>query len=417
MAGYIAIPKLSIAMARATIVEWKAKEAQRVEKDSVVLIIETEKTTWEVRTDYTGFLHVLVAERAEAPPGKVVGLVAETLEELEQIQKEPANELFVNDSDAKEGDPKETEGKGQAISRPEHMPISPVARKMAEVHMIDVSQVSGTGPGGRITKEDIEKAIEARQARKADRVPGDRDRTPGDVDYPAKKVRSSIPLSGMRKKISEHMHQSLSTSAQMTIMGEMDMSEIRKLKESLRSNEKGSEVRITYTDLLVMLISRALSEHRDINCSIIGNEISIWEDINIGVAVALGAGGLIVPVVRNADKKGLGELSQTIRTLIHKAQTGNLVPDDVIGGTFSLSSLGKDGISTFQTPILNRQESAILGVGPITDKPVVRNDQIVIAPMMPYSLTFDHRAINGFGAEKFIGRIQALSLSPAHLLL
>lgn len=414
MAGHIAIPKLSIAMARATIVEWKAKEAERVEKDSVVLVIETEKTSWDVKTDFGGFLHVLVEEGTEVPPGRVVGLVAETIEELEQIQKDPASEIFVDGSDTKESQPEGTAGSDdaapKAAPRRERVPISPVARKMAEEHMIDLAKIAGTGPGGRITREDIEKAIEAAKEQKSDGGPADE-------NYQGKKVRSVIPLTGMRKSISDHMYRSISTSAQMTVMGEMDMSEIVKLKESFRSNEKNPDVRITYTDLLVLLISRALSEHRDINCSIIGNEIKMWEDINIGVAVAIGAEGLIVPVVRNADKKGLGELSQDIRKLIGKAQAGKLVPDDVTGGTFTLTSLGRDGMSIFQTPILNQQEAAILGIGPITDKPVVRSGQVAIAPMMPYSLTFDHRVINGFGAEKFMGTIQALSQAPAFLLI
>jgi len=414
MAGYIAIPKLSMAMARATIVEWKANEGERVEKDSVVLVIETEKTSWEVKADFTGFLHVLVGEGTEVPPGRVVGLLAESIEELQQIQKDPESEIFIDGDDVKEGRPEETataeETRPQPVSRRERTPITPIARKMAEEHMVDVGQVVGTGPGGRITKEDIERAIKKKQEQKTSRLPADE-------DYQGKKVGSVIPLTGMRKSISDHMYRSLSTSAQMTVMGEMDMTEVVKLKQSLQSSEKSTDLRITYTDLLVMVISRALSDHRDINCSVIGNEIKVWEDINIGVAVAMGGEGLIVPVVRNADKKKLGELSQAIRTLINKAQTGRLVPDDVTGGTFTLTSLGRDGMSIFQTPILNQQESAILGAGPITDKPVVRNGQITIVPMMPYSLTFDHRAINGFGAEKFIGRIQTFCQTPALLLV
>lgn len=401
-------------MARATIVEWKAEEGEHVEKDSVVLVIETEKTSWQVKADLTGYLHILVGEGTEVPPGRVVGLLAESIEELQQIQKDPENEIFIDSGDAEEGHQKETATAEKAHPQPvfprERAPISPVARKMAEEHMIDVGQVVGTGPGGRITKEDIEKAIEKKHDLKAGKLPAD-------ADYHSKKERSAIPLTGMRKRISDNMYRSLSTSAQMTIMGEMDMTEIVKLKRSFQSSENNDDLRVTYIDLLVMLISRALIDHRDVNCSVIGNEIKIWEDINIGVAVAVGSEGLIVPVVRDADKKRLGELSQCIRTLVNKAQTGDLSPDDVTGGTFTLTTLGKGGISVFQTPILNQQESAILGTGPITDKPVVRNNQIMIVPMMPYSLTFDHRAINGFGAEKFISKIQALSQTPALLLV
>jgi pyruvate/2-oxoglutarate dehydrogenase complex dihydrolipoamide acyltransferase (E2) component len=176
-------------------------------------------------------------------------------------------------------------------------------------------------------------------------------------------------------------------------------------------------VRISYIDILVFVIVKALKNHRDINCSLIENELKIWEDTNIGVAVAIGIEGLIVPVVKNADRKSLIEISRAVKLQMEKAQTGKLTPDDVTGGTFTLTSLGKGGVSYFQTPIINQPESAILATGPIKDRPVVENGKIVIAPIMPYSLTFDHRAINGFGAEQFLGTLQRLLKTPSLLLL
>jgi pyruvate/2-oxoglutarate dehydrogenase complex dihydrolipoamide acyltransferase (E2) component len=183
------------------------------------------------------------------------------------------------------------------------------------------------------------------------------------------------------------------------------------------NKEKVIGVKITYTEILVFAIARALRDHPDINVSLIENEIKVWEDINIGVAVALSKEGLIVPVVKQADKKSLVEISQEVKRLVERARGGKILPDEVTGGTFTLTSIGAIGVSYYQTPVINQPESAILGTGPIIEKPVVKNGQIVIASMMPYSLTFDHRVINGFGAEQFLIRLKELVETPGLLLV
>jgi len=280
---------------------------------------------------------------------------------------------------------------------------------MAEEHMIDLTKVTGTGPGGRIVREDIEKAIEAKKKE----VP------PVEV-YEGKRVEATIPLKGMRSAIAEHMHRSLSVAAQLTSMGEIDMTEMIKLRNALLEQEEVIGARITYTDIFVFAIAKALRDNPIINSSLIGNEIKIWKDINIGVAVALEEGvegGLIVPVVRNADQKSLTEINQEIRSLVEKARAGKLMPDDVSGGTFTLTNLGAFGGGWgLGTPIINQPQSAILGTGAITDRPVVRDGQIVIRPIMTYSFTFDHRVIDGAPAGKFMARVTQL-LENSNLLL
>ncbi len=411
MVAQIAIPKLSMVVDEVNIVEWKIKEGGNVEKGSVVLVIETQKTEWNVEAEAAGFVHILVAEGNKAKANGVVGLIAETKEEYEAILKEaPGSAHGTSSEDVK------AEGEAQPAAvgsdRPaDRIRITPVARKMAEEHMIDITKIQGTGPGGRITKEDIQKAMEEQQKT-----------TPPPADmaletFQGKKVRESIPLKGMKKSIAEHMHRSLSVAAQMTVMGELDMTEMVKFRESLVRQESIVGVRVGYMDILVFAVARALRDHRDMNCSLIENELKIWEDINIGVAVAVGIDGLIVPVVKNADQKSLVEVSRAVKLQTEKGQTGKLAPDDLAGGTFTLTSLGKGGTSSFQTPIINQPESAILGTGPMKDKPVVENGQIVVASIIPYSLTFDHRAINGFGAEQFMGTLQKLMKTPSLLLL
>jgi pyruvate dehydrogenase E2 component (dihydrolipoamide acetyltransferase)/2-oxoglutarate dehydrogenase E2 component (dihydrolipoamide succinyltransferase) len=413
----IVVPKLGMMMKQATLVEWKAKEGEQVERGSIILVIEAEKTGFEIEAEYSGFVHILVEEGSEVPVFRVVGMIAETKEELELLPKEPPKELFTTIPEEKEL-PK-VEGKrdiieaiaGATTAEKDRIPISPLARKMAQDHMIDISKIVGTGPEGRITKEDIEREIEARKVAPA---------TSPSETYYGKKIKMVIPLKGMRRTIAQRMHQSLSVSAQVTTMAEFEVTELVKLRETLLKQEEMIGTRITYTELFVLILSKVLKEHPLLNSSLIDNEIKIWEDINIGVAVGVGEKGdkgLIVPVIRNADQKSLVELSKMTKLLAEKAQAGKLMPDDVTGGTFTLTSLGGRGVGLFQTPIINQPESAILGVGRIADKPVVRSGQIVIAPMMPCSITVDHRIIDGVVVENFLGSFQEFLQNPGLLLL
>lgn len=406
MAAYITIPKLGQVTTEATLVEWKAKEGDWVEKGSVVLKIETEKIEWDVEAETSGFLHILVEEGVEAPVGRVVGLIAETREELEALQKEPPREIFTTVGEV-EKMPAEVSRAGlEAEPEPrEHIRISPVARKMAEEHMIDITKIRGTGPGGRIVREDIEKAIAAKE--KAE--------VPSEV-YQGKRVKATIPLKGMRRAIAEHMHRSLAEAAQLTAMGEIDMTELIKLRKGLLDREYVLGTRITYTDIFVFVVAKVLKEKPMVNSSLIGNEIKVWEDINIGVAVALEE-GLIVPVIKNADQKSIVEISKNVRTLTEKARAGKLMPDDVTGGTFTITNLGAAGAGwRFETAIINQPEVAILGTGGITDRAVVRDGQIVIRPIMTYSFTYDHRVIDGALAVQFMARVIELLETPGLVL-
>lgn len=411
MATYVKMPKLGMGIEKATLVEWKAKEGDWVEQGNVVLVIETEKIEWEVEAEASGFLHILIEEGQEAPMGAVVGVIAETKEELEALQKKSPEEILAAATPEKSllAEVASVEPVAPLASKTreeEHIRISPVARKLAEEHMIDVMTIVGTGPGGRIVREDIEREIEAKK--KAEVPP---------VVYQGKRVKFTIPLKGMRRTIAERMHHSLSISAQLTELGEIDMTEVVKLREVLLEQAEVIGAKITFTDVLVFAVAKALRDNPTINSSLIDNEIKVWEDINIGVAVALEE-GLIVPVVKNADKKSLAEISQTTKTLVEKAREKKLMPDEVTGGTFTLTNLGAlSGRWSFWTPIINPPESAILGTGTITERAVVRSGQIVIRPIMTYSLTYDHRIIDGAVAAKFMTSVIRLLENPGLLLV
>lgn len=399
MAVPVAMAKVGWGTEPVTLVEWKAKEGDRVEKATPVLAITTGKIESEVEADASGYLHILVKEGDKAQVGWVVGLIAETKEELEKLQREPLK--------APETAPDEVREKPQAGTAPvrsesgpasgDRIRISPVARKMAEEHMIDVSGLTGTGPGNRIVREDIEKAMSSGAGTAV-----------SSGDPQGKKLKSTIPLRGMRGAIAENMFRSLSTSAQLTAMGEIDMTEVVKLRENLLSQAKDTDTRITYTAMFVYFVSRLLKEHSIINSSVIGNEIRLWEDINIGIAVALDE-GLIVPVVKQADTKSLAEISRLTRALVEKARGGRLVPEDITGGTFTITNLGAlGGGYRFETVITNPPEAAILGTGGIADRVVAREGQIVIRPLMTYYFTYDHRAITGAMAAEFLADLKKL---------
>lgn len=430
MAEYIAIPKLGMSMTEATLVEWKAGEGDRIEQGDTVLTIETEKTQWEVEAAASGFLHIVIEQEQVAPVARVVGMIAETPDELEKLKSAPPQEIYTTAAEATpagagdsatgqqaaaEAAPGAPAAAGPVKAERGRIRISPVARKMAEENMIDITTITGTGPGGRIVREDIQRAMEAAPAAAAT----------GAGTYEGKRVRSVIPLKSMRKSIAEHMQRSLAVSAQLTSMGEIDMSAVKDLRAALVGQEGKVGTRITYTDILVVAIARALREFPIINASIAESEIKLWEDINIGVAVALeagpdgaGDGGLIVPVVRDADRKSLLEINAALKELVEKARRGKLLPDDVSGGTFTLTNLGAFGGGYgFGTPIINQPQSAIIGTGPIVDRAVVRDGEVVIRPIMTYSFTFDHRVIDGAPAAMFMLRLTELLETPGLLLL
>ena len=413
MSTNIIIPKLGTLKTNATLVEWKAKEGEKVEKGRVVLGIETRKIKFDIQAEVPGYLHILVNEGVKAPVGMVVGAIAADPEELEALRKESPKTVETTTAklEASASNPAIEIRSAVMPERRDGIRISPVARKMAEENMIDITRVAGTGPGGRIVKEDIEKAVVVKASAQADKP------SPETEAIQEKRVKYTIPLKGMREAIAEHMHRSLSVSAQLTAMGEIDMTELIKLRQNFLAKENIIGTRITYNDIFVFVVAKVLKEKPIVNASVIENEIKVWDDINIGVAVAI-EDGLIVPVIRNADRKSIAEISKISKDLVEKARTGKLMPDDVSEGTFTITNLGAAGAGwRFETSIINQPESAILGIGGITDRAVVRDGQIVIRPIMTYSFTYDHRVIDGTLAVQFMSRALELMENPTLLLL
>ncbi len=269
MPTYLSVPKLGMALANATVVEWKVMEGERVEKGQAIVTIETQKTKFDIEAEVPGLVHILVAPDTEVAVGRVVGMLTDDVDELASLQKEPPKEINILPTEPDSVAPavqvqREMVRTGSGPAQEGHIRISPVARRLAEEQMVDISKVMGTGPEGRIVREDIEKAIAGRKA------------APVAQNYDGRRVRQTVPLKGMRRSIAEHMQRSLAISAQLTAIGEIDMSELLAMRQLL---QKEPNARISFTDIIVFTLATALKEFPGINSSLIDNEIKIWDSI------------------------------------------------------------------------------------------------------------------------------------------
>jgi pyruvate dehydrogenase E2 component (dihydrolipoamide acetyltransferase) len=272
---------------------------------------------------------------------------------------------------------------------------TPVARRMAEEAGLDWQSLRGSGPGGRVTRADVERAMPAGPGR----------------PLAEEEVVEAVPLTGVRGIIARRMADSARETAAVTLTAEVDATELVAVRRRLV--ERGWSV--TYNDLLIYVLGRALREHPRLNASLEGDAIKAWRRIDIGLAVDTDR-GLIVPVVRDADTKGLAQIAEETVDLVNRTRAGTVTPDEIRGGTFTLTNLGMFGIDAF-TPIINLPETAILGVGRIKERPAVVDGQVVARSMVWLSLTFDHRLVDGGLAARFLQQVAQLIEQPVLLLL
>jgi pyruvate dehydrogenase E2 component (dihydrolipoamide acetyltransferase) len=277
---------------------------------------------------------------------------------------------------------------------------SPLARRLAREQGLDLLRLTGTGPGGRIVERDVLSAA-ATAVTAAPEAPGVEPQT-ADAGLTR---RETVPLDGIRRVVADRMWESLQRTAQLTLTMEADATALVDLRGHLVPAAKVYGHRPpTYTDLLVYLVARVLPRHPLLNSSLVGEgtgrEIAVWQEINVGVAVALER-GLVVPVIKGADTKPLQTLSQELAGAAERARAGRLEMDDLLGGTFTITNLGQMEVEYF-TPIINPPQAAILGLGRILKKPAVVGDEVVARQTLPLSLTFDHRVVDGAPAGAFL---------------
>jgi pyruvate dehydrogenase E2 component (dihydrolipoamide acetyltransferase) len=464
MAVEVIIPKQGQTVEVVRLVRWLAKEGDTVRRGDPILEIETDKAVFEVEAPADGVLRqVKYQEGEEVPVVTRVAFIAAPDEDLSAVAGAPAaaptpsgaptsaaapavatapaptggarERIFASPRARKAAreagltDLSAIVGSGPEgriveadvlayVARAAVMPtaaepaapVSPLAQRMAADLGVDLSQVVGTGPGGRITRADVERA-----AQKAVAPAPAPTVTPAAAPAAAPAavpsgVRQVVPLRGVRARIAQRMRESVDTAAHVTIFTEVDATEL----VALRTRLKDDGINVSYNDLLVFIVARALRDHPALNATQVGDAIHYLEAIHIAVAVDTER-GLLVPVIRDADKKGLAQIGAEFAALAQAAKEGRSQPDDLTGGTFTITNLGMYEVDGF-TPIINPPQCAILGVGRIIEKPVGRDGQIVLRKMMVLSLSFDHRLVDGAPAARFLQQVKRLVERP-HLLL
>lgn len=368
LATDIIMPQLGESIAEGTVVKWLIAAGSPVQKDQPLVEVETDKVSLEIPSPATGVLtEVLVREGQTVPVGTLLARL--------DGRSEPTGAV-VNRV-------------GGVVVRPmapASSAFSPAVRQLAKEQGVDLSLITGTGAGGRVTKQDVLDFITQKKPSAVSPQPS--------AQVPPAEERI-LPLTGMRKTIAERMVKSRQTSAHVVTFFEADFSGIAKFRE-------GRE--LTYLPFVIHAVTRAIKDVPILNSSWSDEGIILKRDLHIGIAVALEE-GLLVPVVRHADRKGLRQLAKEVADLAERARTKKLNPEEVQGGTFTITNHGGLG-SLFSTPIIHQPQIAILGVGAVQKRAVVVSDAIAIRPMCYLSLSFDHRGIDGATADRFLSRVK-----------
>jgi len=375
MATDIIMPQLGESIAEGTVVKWFIRTGGMIQKDQALLEVETEKVDLEIPSPVTGVLSEIIVPEGDTVP---VGTL------LARIESTPPTDVINR--------------VGGVIVRPSQPAAdgdghySPAVRQLARAHGVDLSRVKGTGTGGRVTKKDVQEFLAGTGSQAASPAPG------GELSM-GEEVR---PLTQMRRTIAERMINSRQTSAHVTTFFEADFSGIARFRDTLRQR---SGQGLTYLPFVIRAVTRAIRELPVLNSSWREDGIVIKKDIHLGIATALDE-GLLVPVVRHADRKGLTLLAKEVADLAERARTKKLSPEEVQGGTFTITNHGGFG-SLFSTPIIHQPQIAIVGVGAIQKRPIVIDDAIAIRTMGYLSLSFDHRVIDGATADQFMAKVRS----------
>ncbi len=401
----VIMPQLGESIAEGTVSKWLKKEGERVKKEEPLYEISTDKVDTEIPSPENGVLEkIIVAEGQTVPINTVLAIIRteEASEVIEEEKEKVEKKLPIELREISEEKKEILEGKEELRK------YSPAVRKLIREHNIDVRLIRGSGEGGRITARDVLNFIESKEAIKIG-IEGEKAVEEKIIEVSEYKKGEEeriqvVPMSPMRKRIAEHMVMSKRTSPHVTTVFEVDMTNIVNIREKLKPQFEKEGVKLTYIAFVAYAAVQALKAFPIVNASVSGDNIIYKKDINIGIAVAL-EWGLIVPVIKNADRKSLLGLAQDIQDLAERARTKKLKPDDVQGGTFSITNPGVFG-ALFGSPIINQPQVAILGMGAITKRPVIINDAIAIRNMMFLSLSYDHRIIDGAIADQFLMHIK-----------
>jgi pyruvate dehydrogenase E2 component (dihydrolipoamide acetyltransferase) len=405
VANEIKLPRLGQGMESGTIVKWLKSEGEEVAKGDPLYELDTDKVTQEVEADASGILLRIAVAEGEVPVGQTIAWIGEQGEEV-AAPEEPGESP---DSDSSSEAQATTEAaqassaSGNGASRaPASAPAeggrikaSPLARRIARERGLELSQIQGTGPEGRIVAEDVERAAAQPQPAAPAAAPA-----PGEVE--------TIPLTNIRKTIARRLTAAWQAPVfQLTVSADMG----RANEVVARSRELNPDVRVTVTDLLAKVSAMALMRHREVNAQFAEDALQRFPTANVGIAVAAPQ-GLVVPVVRSVERLSLAELAVARGEVVSRARDNKLQQGDLEGGTFTISNLGMFGVEQF-VAVLNPPQAAILAVGSTEDRVVAREGSVVIRPMMTMTLTVDHRAVDGAEAADFLRTLKQFVEDPA----
>jgi pyruvate dehydrogenase E2 component (dihydrolipoamide acetyltransferase) len=406
----IVMPQMGESITEGTIVRWIKKVGDAVERDEPLFEISTDKVDAEIPSPAAGILTAITAREGETVSVDAVvgtiGAVGEGIQEQPEATPETAPAAKAQ-ADGTPASRSTTNGSAQPATDDRHQRSSPLVRKIAREHNVDISRISGSGSGGRVTKTDILGYLE-------DGI-GDQGSGIGDPKLSTSDPRSRIPdprshgshtepLSVMRRKIAEHMVLSRRTSAHVHTVFHVNFTAVERIRQQKKAEYEQRGAKLTYMAFIAKAVIDALRRYPIVNASLDGDQVVYHPDINLGIAVALET-GLIVPVVKNADERNLLGLSRAIADVAERARAKQLKPEDVHGGTFTITNPGQFG-AQFGMPIINQPQVAILGIGTIEKRPVVVDDAIAIRTMAYFTLGFDHRLVDGAVADQFMAEIK-----------
>lgn len=436
MAQELLMPKLGLTMEEGTVEQWMKKVGDTIEIGEIVYSVATDKLTNDIESDKAGILLKIVVEEGETVPCKtVVAYVGEAGEVVGDVVATASAETAPVAATAA---PVAQAAQAPVRAVGEYVTATPYAKKLAKERGIDLGAVAATGYNGVVVAKDVENYVPTsaeasiKASPLAKKVAADLGIDLADIGAEGRVLAQDIlaylkegavaveaapvqaeevvRMDGMRKAIAKNMLNSVQTSPTVTFNLSVDMTAMKSYRQQLKSQD----IKVSFTDLIIKFVSKALTEFPLLNSSIDGNNIIKKHYVNMGVAVALD-NGLMVPNIKNSDKKSLTEISAEVKELADACRNGTLPMEKLKGGTFTITNLGMYGIESF-SPIINQPEVAILGVNTMEDKVVVRNGEMVIRPMMNFSLTADHRIIDGSVAAEFMQRVKTLMENPALML-
>jgi pyruvate dehydrogenase E2 component (dihydrolipoamide acetyltransferase) len=416
VSSQVTLPRLGQGMESGVIVKWLKSEGEQVEKGDPLYELDTEKVTQEVEADSSGvLLRILANEGDEIKVGKAIAVIGEAGEEVSEEEETP-DRVEPDEGGAEIGVEKPAEGPERedereegreagtdAPSEPEQranggrVKASPLARRIAKERGVDLAQLRGTGPEGRIVAEDVERAGVSPQ--RAPAAPPSA--APGEVEV--------VKLNQMRKTIARRMTEAWEAPAFQISMS-ADMTASIRLREALLERVEEGGVRPTYSDILTKVVALALMRHRDMNAHFAGDEVHLFPTANIGIAVAI-PHGLVVPVIPSCETRSIPEIAAARADIVGRTREGKLRAEDLENGTFTISNLGMYGVERF-TAVLNPPQAGILAVGAIEEHPVVVDGDLEIQPRMDLTLTVDHRSVDGATASEFLRTVKSFLEEP-----